>query len=213
MKLSRILVVGAALGMVPAMWAQRWEFGGGVGGSFYTSRDVTNGATSASASIETNVAGSLWLDNSNGNKWGGEVRFDYERGDLKLSQGSTQATFGADTYAMHYDFQYHFTPVGSKVRPFVAAGAGVKFYHGIGPETVFQPLAQYALLTKATETRPMISLGAGVKWQISHAMAFRIEVHDYLTSVPKDVFVPNVGSSFGGWFNNIVPMAGISYVF
>jgi hypothetical protein len=212
-KLTQVLVVAAALAAAPAALAQNWEFGGGVGGSFYPANTVTNGSDTASVKTKTNVAGSLWLDNNMGNHWGGEVRLDYSRGDLQLSSGGTEATFASEAYAMHYDFQWHFTPVSSKVRPFLDAGAGIKYYRGIGTEVQLQPLSQFALLTKTNELKPMLSAGGGVKFAINRKLGFRVEVHDYFTTYPKNVVQPNSGSAIGGWMQNIVAMAGLSYLF
>ena len=63
MKFTRLFVV-CALAALPQAWAQKWEFGGGVGGGFYTSHDVTAPGGSAAAKIQTNLAGSVWLGNS-----------------------------------------------------------------------------------------------------------------------------------------------------
>jgi hypothetical protein len=211
MKTARLLVVCAALATVPAAMAQKWEFGGGVGGGFYTSRDVTSTGGSASAKILSNIAGSAWLTNNGLGHWGGELRYDYQLGDLALNSGGTQATFGAMTHALHYDAIWYSTPNGSKVRPFVALGAGIKAYEGTGSEVVYQPLSNIALLTKAQDVTPLISVGGGVKVQITPRIQFRVEVHDYLTSFPTKVITPNVGSKVGGWIQDFVPMAGISF--
>ena len=140
MKSVRTLLVCAAIA-APA-FAQKWEFGGGVGGGFYTSQDVTLPGSSASAKIATNIAGSGWLANNRNDKWGGEMRFDYQLGDLQLNQGGTQASFGAQSYAVHYDVLYHFASRGAAIRPFVAIGAGIKVFNGTGSEVAFQPLSQ-----------------------------------------------------------------------
>lgn len=213
MKRIGILAAAAALALAPAANAQKWEFGGGVGGSFYPSNTVTNGSATASVDVQTTIAGSVWLANSISDHWGGEVRLDYSRGDLQLSSGGTQATFSSEAYAIHYDFQYHFTPPSSRVRPFVAAGAGIKYYRGIGKQVEFQPLSQFALLTQTTELKPMLSVGGGVKFKITDHVGLRLEVHDYLTTIPQNIIAPNVGSKISGWMQNIVPMAGISYLF
>ena len=212
-KLTQVLVAAGALLAAPAAVAQKWEFGGGVGGSFYPAKTITNGSVTADVKTKTNVAASVWLENNIGNHWGGEARLDYTRGDLQLSSGGAEATFGSEAYAMHYDFQWHVTPPSSKVRPFLAAGAGVKYYRGIGTEVAVQPLSQFALLTKTTQLKPMVSAGAGVKFQVTPKLGLRVEVHDYLTPVPKDVIQPNVGSRIGGWMQDFVAMAGISYLF
>src|ERR1700679_3810525 len=54
MKLARMLVVCAAV--LPAAWGQKWEVGGGVGGGFYTSDNITSPDASASAEIQTGRA-------------------------------------------------------------------------------------------------------------------------------------------------------------
>src|SRR5262249_55883459 len=69
MKLARLFILSSAVALAPAALAQRWEFGGGLGGSFYTSRDVTNGGVSASASIKPDIASSIWLANNSHEKW------------------------------------------------------------------------------------------------------------------------------------------------
>jgi len=191
--------------------AQKWEFGGGAGGGFYTSRDVTSPGGSASAKIASNVAASVWLDNNGASKWGGELRLDYQMGDLQLNSAGSSATFGARSYAAHYDVVWHAAPAGSKIRPFVAAGAGIKVYQGTGTEVVFQPLSDIALLTKAQDLTPLVSGGAGINFQISPRVQLRAEVHDYLTPFPKKVITPAEGAKAGGWLQDFVPMIGISF--
>jgi opacity protein-like surface antigen len=214
MDIKRIAILAAAvLALSPAARAQNWEFGGGAGGSFYPSNTVTNGSASASLGAQTNIAAGLWLANNINDKWGGEVRIDYARGDLKLSNSATQTTFNSEAYALHYDFQYHFSHATARIRPYVAAGGGVKYYRGIGSQVLFQPLSQFVLLTQGTQLEPMISVGGGLKFKITEHLGFRLEVHDYITPVPKDIITPNIGSKISGWMQDITPMAGISYLF
>jgi outer membrane protein W len=211
MNATRMLMACALAVLAPAAIAQSWELGGGLGGSFFTTQDVVNSGKTAQASLSNDIAGAVWLGNSSHRRWGGEVRLDYERGDLKLESGSTTALFPAEVYSMHYDLLFHFRPVGSKVRPYIAGGGGVRFYRGTGTESAVQPLSQFAFLTKTNELKPLISFGAGIKWQINRSLQFRIEAHDFMTTVPTEVIAPAFGSAFKGWFNNIVPMAGLSY--
>ena len=213
MKSIRALAVVSALALAPAAVAQKWEFGGGVGGSIYPSNTITNGSASADVKTETSIAGALWLANNINDRWGGEVRVDYTRGDIQLSSGGTQASFNSEAYALHYDFQYHFTNAAARIRPYVAAGGGVKYYRGIGTEVLFQPLSQFALLTKTTQLEPLISVGGGIKVKMTEHFGLRLEVHDYLTPFPKQVVVPNAGSKISGWMQDIEPMIGLSYLF
>jgi len=213
MKLIRVWIAAGALAIAPAALAQKWEIGGGAGGSFYSANTITNGSATASVDTQTGLAGSIWLANSTSGHWGGEARLDYSRGDLQLSSGGTQATFNSEAYAMHYDFQWYVTPSQSRIRPYVTAGAGIKYYRGIGNQVEFQPLSQFALLSKTNQLKPMLSVGGGVKFRVTDHFGVRVEVHDYLTTFPENVVVPNVGSKISGWMQQIVPMVGIGYLF
>jgi hypothetical protein len=211
MRSTRMLVVCFAAAMAPFAMAQKWEFGGGVGGGFYTAQDVTNSGTSASAKINSNLAGSVWMANNTQSRWGGELRFDYQLGSLDLNSAGTGTTFAAHTYGIHYDALWYAAPNGSKIRPFVAAGVGAKVYVGTGAPQAFQPLSNYALLTHDQDVLPMISVGGGVKMQVGSRVQLRVELHDYMTPFPKQVIYPNTGSKVGGWMQDFVPSVGISF--
>lgn len=210
MKILQVLVVCSAIA-VPSAMAQRWEFGGGVGGGFYTSQDVSLGGSSASAKLTTGLTGSVWLGNNFQGKWGGELRYDYGMSDLSLSSGGTSVTFGAHTQQFHYDVMWHATSSEARIRPFVSAGAGIKMFQGTGTEAAYQPLSNYALLTQQQDLRPLVSVGGGVKVQLSPHVQLRLDVHDYLSPFPKNVITPNAGAKVGGWLQDFVPMIGISY--
>jgi hypothetical protein len=203
-----------ALASTPALLAQTWEVGVGVGAPFYNSQTFTNPIGSASASLSTGWVTSAWLGNNlRGRRLGGELRYDYESTDLKLSSGSTHATFAANTQAIHYDFLFHFASQEAAVRPFVSAGGGVKFFHGTGKETITQPLMGIGLLTRTTETKGMVSVGGGIKFNINHRLQLRVEVHDYMTPFPTKVITPARGSKTGGWLMDFVPMGALAVTF
>src|SRR5580658_4350434 len=210
MKILQMLLVGSAVAATSAM-AQSWEVGGGVGGGFYTSDTISSPAGSASAKLQTGLAGSVWLGNTWQGHWSGELRYDYGMSDLALSSGGTTATFGAHTQQFHYDIMWHATSSESRIRPYVAAGAGVKLYQGTGTQMAYQPLSNIALLTQQQDLTPLVSAGAGIKFQISSHVQLRMDVHDYLTPFPKNVITPNFGGKAGGWLQDFVPMIGISY--
>ncbi len=208
--LSSLLLLLAAL---PPAAAQSWELGGAVGGSFNTSNSISSPAGSATAGIATGVAGSVWLGNNSSSHLGGEFRYDYSTGDLKLSSGGSSTQFAGRAQAFHYDLLYHFAPRASRVRPFLAAGGGFKYYSGTGQEQAYQPLEQYALLTKTNQLAGLISVGGGIKFNVSPHLQMRIEVHDYLSPFPNQVIAPAAGAHISGWLQQIVPSFGISYVF
>ena len=177
---------------------------------FYTANDVTSPAGTASAKIKTGLAASAWIGNHANNHWGGEFRYNYQRSDLGLSQGSTQASFAGDSHSLSYDFLYHFKDSEYQVRPFVAFGGGIKSFRGTGQEVLVQPLSRIALLTKAQDVVPMISVAAGFKVRLSASTMLRLDIHDFITPFPKEVIVPNGGKA-SGWTNNLVPMIGLAW--
>ena len=211
MKTAHMLVVCLAVSAAPAALAQKWELGGGAGAGFYTSKDATRPPETATAKIKTGMAAGAWLTNNTSARWGGEIRYSYQRGQAQLKQGSTLAAFDAETHAMHYDFQWHATDVDSASRPYIAFGGGVKVYRGTGTEQLTQPLSRFALLTKTQEVQGMVSIGAGIKTKLGEHWQLRLDVHDYITPFPKDVITPNLGTSIGGMLHDIVPMVGISW--
>lgn len=213
MKTSNAILV-FALGLVPTVAvAQKWEVGGAGGGSFYTSRDVKRANATAEATLAPGYGVSAFIGQEMGRYWGGDIRYTFMSNEMQLKSNSLKATFGSNSHSIHYDFLLHFSPVGSKTRPYFAFGAGVRQYRGTGLESVTQPLSEFALLTKTTEMVPLASLGVGVKIRLGERAQIRIEVKDYITPVPEKLFAPNRDSEFGGWFHNFAPMVGISYVF
>jgi hypothetical protein len=211
MKLVRLFAVCSAAAMLPAAMAQKWEVGMGAGAGIYTPQDVTLGSTSASAKFQTNAAFSVWIGQNIGDHWGGELRYSYGLGDAQLKQNSTTASFGAEAHTINYSFLLYTKPSESKIRPFVDAGAGIKFYRGTGTEAVTQPLSQYALLTQAGDLTPVVSVGGGVKVRLGTHAWLRFDVHDYMSTFPKQVITPNFGASAGGWMHDIVPMVSVSF--
>jgi hypothetical protein len=203
----------ASLATAPAALAQKWEVGLAGGGSFYTSQTVQNPAGNGSAGLSDGFGVSAWLGNNTTNVIGGELRYDYEHSDLHLSSGGSSVSFGAQTNAVHYDFLLHFAPSESRVRHFVAAGAGVKLFTGTGTEQAFQPLSNLALLTKTSQLEPVISVGGGMKFTLSKAATLRLEVHDYLSPFPTNIIAPAPGSKLGGWLSDFVVSAGLSFSF
>jgi len=201
------------LAAAPAALAQKWEVGVAGGGNFYTSQTFSNPLGNAQGKLANGFLVSGWLDNNSGHLLGGELRYDYEQSNLKLSSGGTNVNFGAHTQAIHYDFLLNFAGREARISPFLAGGAGVKVYTGTGTEQAFQPLSNIALLTKTSETKPMVSVGGGVKFKISSAVNFRAEIHDYLTPFPKNVIAPATGSKVGGWLSDLVISAGLGFTF
>jgi len=193
--------------------AQKWEFGVLGGGGFYTNGSVESPAGSGKVGFKPNAAVGAFLGNNTSKHWGGELRYEYRPGSLKVSSSGTEATFNGESHAMHYDFLLHFAPTEAKMRPFVAFGGGVKLYRGTGEPTATQPLSKLALLTDTHEVSGMGSVGAGVKVAASSKWSFRFEVHDFITPFPKQVIAAAPGAKITGFLNDFVVMGGIALTF
>ena len=198
---------------MPAALAQKWEVGAGVGGSFYTSQTFTNAVGRADASLSNAVAVSAWLGNNPGRMLGGELRYDYENSGLRLSGNGGNSSFGGHTNAFHYDFLLNMASSEASFRPYLAAGAGVKLYTGTGQELPVQPLSNIGFLTRTTQTEGLLSVGGGVKFNLTRSAQLRLDLRDNLTPFPKNVIAPAAGTKVGGWLQDFVIMAGLSFVF
>jgi hypothetical protein len=202
------------LATTPAAFAQNWEVGAGGGGNFYTSQTFTNPAGNAAGKLASGFIVSAWLDNNTSGQFGGELRYDYEHTDLKLSSDGTNVSFGgAQTNAIHYDAVFRFASHEARVSPYVTGGVGIKDYSGTGTEQVFQPLSDIALLTKTSQFKPLLVFGGGVKFLLTSNISFRVELHDFMTPFPDKVIAPALGSKVGGWLSDFAAMAGISFSF
>lgn len=211
-KLNLIPLLVAGLLPVSAM-AQKWEVGAVGGGSFYTKTDVKKGDASVNASFAPGFVAGVVLGQDMGRYWGGEIRYTYLRNDAKLDGSGGKAEFGAQAHMIHYDFLLHLSPSGSKTRPYISFGAGIKHYRGTGAEAVTQQLSEFALLTRSTDTTPVAVVGFGVKIKVGEKSVVRVEVKDNISPAPSKIITPNRGASLSGWLHNFTPMVGVTYIF
>jgi hypothetical protein len=212
----RNVTIGLALALASAgaCAAQEWEVGGMASYGFYRNLDATNPAGSASAGFGPGVAFGGVVGHNSGRVLGGEFHYTFEQSNLKLSSGGTDAQFNGVAHVVHYDLVIHpRVRHGSKVLPFFAAGGGMKLYRGTGNEAAYQPLENFALLSKTQQITPLISVGGGFKMILGPRLVLRAEMRDYITPFPKNVITPIPGTKISGWLNDFVPMIGISYIF
>jgi hypothetical protein len=205
---NSLLFLTAAAGA----FAQQWEIGGNVGGSFLPGVSVSGPMGSATTGFRTGIAAGAWIGQTISRHIGGEVRYNFLLSNLKLDGDGASPTFSGQSHAVYYDVLFH---TGgnkeSRAQVFGAVGGGMKIFRGTGKEAAFQPLSQFAYLTKTQEVKPMVSFGGGVKFKLAPRMSMRAEVRDFLTPFPKQVIMPAPGAKIGSWLHNIVPMVGISY--
>ena len=213
-KLARtgLILATGLMASIPGM-AQRWEFGAGAAGTFYTTKEVTVASAKAQAGFKNGWGATAWLGNDMHKYIGGEIRYMFQQNDLKLESGGRNYAFGGRSQTIHYDFLIHGAARGARVRPFLAAGAGFRGYEGTGKEVAVQPLNNFAFLTKTTQWVPVVSVGGGIKFMASKRLAFRVEFRDYLSPVPDKVLTAAPGAKLNGWFHNFVALAGVSVLF
>jgi hypothetical protein len=193
--------------------AQKWEFGGLGGASFYTSSTVSRSTGTASAGFDPGVAAGVFLGQTVTDRIGGEIRYLFGQNDLRLESGGTKISFGGRTHTIHYDVLFYLTDSRSSARPYFAVGGGAKRFEGTGTEAAFQPLSQFAILTRTGQWSGVLDFGAGVKFPVGDNVNLRAEFRDYLSRVPTGVITPVPPSELGGWTHNLVFLFGISYVF
>src|SRR5260370_30488986 len=105
-------------GGLRAWGGQRWEWGVFGGGGFYNTASVSSPAGQGDVGFKNAVAAGAYLGSNMYKHFGGELRYEYLPGDLKVSSGGTEATFTGEAHAIHYDVLFHFPPPSIEVRPF-----------------------------------------------------------------------------------------------
>jgi hypothetical protein len=195
------------------LMAQHWEVGASGGYSLYRDTKVSRTPASGETGFESGAAFGGLLGNDLYRHVGGEVRYTFIKDDLMVSSGSTKATAVGQSHALHYDVLIHATGKTATVRPFVAVGAGVKFFRGTGAEPAFQPLSNLVVLTHTSQALPLISAGAGVKFSMSRRALVRIDFRDYITPFPDKLLATPPTGSTSGWIHNFVIQFGVSTVF
>lgn len=211
MRLTAGAVALILTGSCAVLQAQQWEVGASAGYGAFRDAAVSNGSVSGKAGFANGVAFGALFGNNISRHFGGEVRYTYRDDNLKLTARGQEVTAGAESHALHYDVLVHAAKEGASVRPFVAAGAGVKYFRGTGAEPSFQPNSDIAVLTHASEATPLVSVGGGVKCAVSRRTRVRLDFRDYATPVPTKLIAPRQNVKFSGWMHDFVFMVGISY--
>lgn len=192
-------------------FGQQWEFGGSAGGSFLPMLPISSTAGSASAGFQSGFVAGAFVGQRLNDRISGEVRYNYFDNGMKLSGNGSSTTFSANAHALYYDVLFKTNRRESRTQFFAAVGGGMKIFRGTGTEQAYQPLDQFAYLTKTQKVEPMVVFGGGLKFRLSPHLALRGEVRDFLTPFPKELITPAPGAKIGSFLHDIVPMVSISY--
>jgi hypothetical protein len=195
--------------------AQPWELGAIGGYGWYHDSSITNGLGSAEAGIPARAAFGVTLTENMYNYVGGEIRYLFRFGGPDLKSSGIEANLDGHTNLVTYDFLFYTSSKESSIRPYIAAGAGIKVYTGLGSRflDLNQPLANLALLRPVNQVEPAISVGGGMKFRMPKRTQLRVDFRAYMTPLPDQLFRPIGPSVIRGWLYDFVPLAGISYVF
>jgi hypothetical protein len=205
--------ITALVVLVPVCFAQTWEAGGVAGGGFTNNLEVSNSIGSATTGLSNGFAFGAVVGHNLYPRISGELRYTYRFSDLRLSNGGQAATFKGLTHSVHYDILVHSRRRDARMQPFAAAGGGMRLFRGVGAESSYQPLSNFALLTQTQQWVPLVTFGGGIKYAVSPRILLRIEVRDYFSRFPTKVIAPAPGASVSGWLHDLVPMAGLTFVF
>jgi len=205
--------VAVTLAAASSCLAQDWELGAAGGFGFYRNATISNASGSAGAGFDNRFAAGAVIGQDLYQHFTGEVRYTFRDGDLRLSQGGQKVNMDGDSHAIHYDMLVHLLPKESRIRPYAAAGAGIKFFRATGKEYTSQPFAGFAHLTKTNEAKPLVSVGGGIKYAVNRSTVIRVDFRDYLSPFPEKLFVVAHGAKVHGWLNDFVPLLGVSFTF
>jgi hypothetical protein len=197
--------------VVWAARAQTLEIGVVGGGGFLPGVPVAGAPSSVSAGFQTGPAvGAIFTQNMY-SRVSGEITYLYEQSSLRLSSGADSASFAGRAHVLQYEIVYHLHPRNARVRPYFAVGGGMKIFQGTGAEAAYQPLMQYAYLTRTNELKPTLTFGGGVRVALRGRMSARFDLRDQLTTFPTKVISPAPGMAINGWLHDFVPAVGLEW--
>jgi len=194
--------------------AQPWELGAIGGYGWYHDSSITNANGSAQSGFPARAAFGVTLTENMYHYFGGEIRYLFRFGGPELKSSGLEANLNGHTNLVTYDFLFYTSSKESSIRPYIAAGAGIKVYTGLGPRYLVlnQPLANFALLRSVNQVEPAISVGGGMKFLLPKRTQLRVDFRAYMTPLPDQLFRPTGLSAIRGWLFDFVARAGISYV-
>jgi hypothetical protein len=209
----------ATLGLVMAIVsssacvAQKWEVGGLGGYGWYHDATISSPAGSATIGITPKGAiGAVFGENLY--KYvGGELRWMLIFGKPRINTNGIEVSRPGYSNVIHYDLLIHVTKKEARLRPFLAAGGGVRIYTATGRRDFNQVLTPFATLRPHSEAEGLISAGSGLKYIVTKGLQLRLDFRTYFTPAPKDLFRPIGSTSIHGWVYNFVSTLGVSYLF
>jgi hypothetical protein len=195
--------------------AQQWEVGAAAGYSAYNNATIGNpvAGVSASAGVRSGFALGAVFGQNMYEYVGGELRYLFLWGAPELQFQGIRATMSGYSNLVVYDVLIHMKSRDSKVRPFLAVGAGVKVFSGTSRQFLTQPLEEFAVLRPLNQVEPAVSVGGGLKYRVARHTLLRADFRTYMSPLPDRLFRTTGFSEIRGWVYNFVPQVGVAYTF
>lgn len=209
----RLVVLFATLALAAS--AQEWELGGGAGYGFYRKASVIAPAGTVDAGIRSRFALTGWVTQHKYDYISGEIRYVYQDGDPFIQSAGGKTNVQGQSHALHYDVLFHLrhSETPRRIRPYFAAGLGIKRYVVTGPANPAAPFTDIAQLNSTGENKLLLSLGGGIAIRAARHVLIRVDFRDYITTFPKRIISPVPLATARGLYNQFTPMVGISYGF
>jgi hypothetical protein len=193
--------------------AQQWELGAAGGYGIYRNGSIYAPAGKATAGIRNRFVISAAIGEDLYQHLSGEFRYTYHDGDPFMQVGGVRTNLQGQSHAFHYDLLFQARPREARIRPFVAAGLGAKWFRVTGPDNPSQPLHSIGLLTATNDIKPLVSAGGGIQVTIRPHVRLRLDFRDYITPFPKKIIEPAPFGTARGILHQFTPLAGISFGF
>lgn len=203
-----VLLLGSS-----ALWAQKWHFAALAGYGMAPATTAVSGAEKADVGLRPGALIGLAAGQELYEHLGGEFRYLFRFSELKVAGKGREVRFGGRSHLVHYDLLVLARSGQAPVRPYLAIGGGARVYQGTGQEAAYQPLSQFAILTRTRQVVGMASLGGGVKIRVGRRSWIRWEFRDYLTPFPKTVIAPGRGAEIKGWVHDLTGLAAVGVSF
>lgn len=206
------LVVTAFVLSLPCL-AQEWELGVAGGYRLDVNPSIVSPAGSVQPRFAPNGVVGVVVGHDMYEHIGGEFRYMFQFGGPQVESQGIRVSAAGYTNVTVYEFLFHAAVREAKIRPFVAAGAGIKVYTSGEFKSAGLPAPNSVLVTQGTQVEPAVSVGLGLKYRLHNHALLRLDFRTQMTPFPNQIFRPTGASSVHGWVYSFVPLGGVSCVF
>jgi len=196
-----------------ACFAQPWELGGTIGYGVYRDVRIDSPGGEATAGVRNRFTAGAVIGENLFEHFSGEIGYLYHDGDPFISASGKRGNIQGQSHTFHYDLLFHPRNREQKVRPYLAAGVGGKYYRTTGPAPNPPPLPQIASLVQLNQWTWLVDFGAGIKYRVAKNVVLRGDFRDFITPFPTKLFVPVAGGTDRGIFHQFTPTVGLSFGF